>query len=250
MSKAAVSVYVWRCTGSPARLNDTPAATRVPSLIGLLNGPKNTSGAMNTVSAGLFVAPGGSAAVPPRYVVLLISTCAAYHPSRSRPLPCDEGSPVVGPENVRSVPANRSTRRGPLPRAVAAVAHWVLALAVIFGVVHSGGRYFYCEAHGLLPSDPCAEAARGDRGTCPSGTLSEHHADCCEIVTLAAMPQAAQAAGPGVAPAARVALLPALWFADRIDLAARARTDRFFAMWRPPPKASADVCARLMVFQI
>jgi hypothetical protein len=52
-------------------LNETPAATRVPSLIGLLNGPRNTSGATNTVSAGLSVAPEGSAVVPPRYAVRL-----------------------------------------------------------------------------------------------------------------------------------------------------------------------------------
>ncbi|MGH7436625.1 MAG: hypothetical protein ACRENE_13205, partial [Polyangiaceae bacterium] len=75
----------------------------------------------------------------------------------------------------------------------------VLSLAVLFGTVQSGGRYFYCEALGLMPSDPCAQASSAAHGG-PVGTLSEQHTDCCEVVTLAAMPQAAQVADFGVPP--------------------------------------------------
>jgi hypothetical protein len=156
---------------------------------------------------------------------------------------------MIGPKTVLSVSRNRSHRRQ-LPPAVAAAAHWVLAFAVLFGVVQSGGRYFYCEALGLLPSDPCAEAARDAHSKSPLDTVTEHQADCCEIVTLAAMPQAAQAAGPSVAPAAFVAIVPALWTEGGIDSAARLRLDRTFERWRPPPRASNDVRATLMVFRI
>jgi hypothetical protein len=150
---------------------------------------------------------------------------------------------------VRNAPRNRSNRKR-LPHAVVAAAHLVLAFAVLFGIVQSGGRYFYCEALGLLPSDPCAEAARDGHTKCPLGTLSERHADCCEIVTLAAMPQAARAAGPSVAPAAFVAITPALWPEGWSESATSSRLDRAFERWRPPPRASNDVRAQLMVFLI
>jgi hypothetical protein len=149
---------------------------------------------------------------------------------------------------VQRAPGYRSTTR--LRRAAAAAAHWLLAFAVVFGVLHSGNRYFYCEALGLLPSDPCAAASSDAHGNSPLQTLSERAADCCEIVTLGAMPPAAQAAGPSVAPAARVAIVPALWLAGHIDSEAPLRVDRAFERWRPPPRASSDLRVELMVFLI
>ena len=156
---------------------------------------------------------------------------------------------MIGPKSVRSASRSRSNRKR-LPHAVVAAARLVLAFAVLFGIVQSGGRYFYCEALGLLPSDPCAGAARDDHSKSPLGTLSEHPADCCEIVALEAMPRAAQAAGPSVAPAALVAILPAPWPEGRIGSTARSPRDRAFERWRPPPRASNDVRAELMVFLI
>ena len=141
-------------------------------------------------------------------------------------------------------------RRKPWPRALRAAVHTVLAVALFFGMVQSGSRYFYCEALGLLPTDPCAQASNGDHGKSPLGTVSERTDDCCEVITLAAMPQAAQAAGPSVAPAACVAVLPALGLADATDLAATATRNRAFDRWRPPPRAPNDVRTQLMVFLI
>jgi hypothetical protein len=137
-----------------------------------------------------------------------------------------------------------------LSHAVAPVAHLVLAFAMVFGIVHSGARYFYCEAFGLLPFDPCAEARCELHSKSPSDMLGERPADCCEIVTLAATPQAAQAAIPSVRPAPCVAILPALWIAGRTDGLARSELDRTFGRWRPPRRASNDTRARLMVFLI
>lgn len=152
---------------------------------------------------------------------------------------------------MRFAPKYRSSYRRRVRRAVAAAARLVLAFAVLFGIVQSGGRYFYCKALGLLPFDPCTKAAEDCRSKSPLGMLSEHHADCCEVVTLAAMPQAEQAAGPSVAPAGRVAIVPALWLARRIDGSTPRRIDRAFdERWRPPPRASSDVRAQLMVFLI
>ena len=158
---------------------------------------------------------------------------------------------MIRREGVRNASGNRSNRKR-LPLAVGVAARLVLAFAVLFGIVQSGGRYFYCEALGLLPSDPCVEGARDSHNESPLGILSEHHADCCEIVTLAAMPQAAQAAGPqGPRPRRLVAIIPAPWQQKgAIDPAAPSRLDRGFERWRPPPRASNDVRAQLMVFLI
>jgi hypothetical protein len=128
------------------------------------------------------------------------------------------------------------------------LAHLVLIFAVLFATVQSGRRYFYCEAFGLLPYDPCVQAtSHADRGSVP-GMLSEQPKDCCEIVTFAAMPDAAQAAGPSIAPAARVAVIPARWLTAPIAFAPSACVDREFERWRPPPRTSNDVRAQLMVF--
>src|ERR1019366_1243472 len=151
---------------------------------------------------------------------------------------------------MRPAPMYRLATRRRLPQAVAAASHWVLAFAVLCAIVHSGSRYFYCEALGLSSSDPCAEAAKDARSKSPFGVLGEQPADCCEIVTLGAMPQVVQATGPSVAPAALVAIIPALQLADRIDSAPPSRVARAFERWHPPPRASNDVRAQLMVFLI
>jgi hypothetical protein len=144
---------------------------------------------------------------------------------------------------------SRSTRRWRLPRAAAAMTHLVLALAVLFGMVQSGGRYFYCEALGLMPSDPCAEASR-TASKCPVDTLSEERADCCEVVTLASMPPAAQAGGPWVAPAACVAVVAAPCAAASTPFAVSSGFARLFERWRPPPRAPNEARSQLMVFLI
>jgi hypothetical protein len=136
-------------------------------------------------------------------------------------------------------------------RAVSVVAHCILAIAVVFGMVHAGSRYFYCEALGLLPSDPCAAAASSEgHGKSGLSVLGEPTEDCCEVVTLAAMPRAAQAAGPGIAPAPWVAVIPAFRLERMAASAVPAVHDRTFEQWRPPPRTSNDLRAQLSVFLI
>jgi hypothetical protein len=136
-----------------------------------------------------------------------------------------------------------------LPRAAAAIVHIVMALAIVFGMVQSGGRYFYCEALGLLPSDPCAEAS-SVASKCPVGAITARHADCCEVVTLEAMPPAAHTANPCVPPAARVALVPVSCPSASMPFVATSGLLRLFERWRPPPRAPNDARAQLMVFVI
>jgi hypothetical protein len=150
----------------------------------------------------------------------------------------------------RLVVKSRTTTRRRLLHVAAPLGHLVLALAVVFGIVRSGGRYFYCEAFGLLPFDPCAEASREPCGKGPSGTLGEQPRDCCAIVTLAATPDGAQAARPSVPPAACRPILPAPGLAARTDLPPPSRVARAFERWRPPPRTANDARTRLMVFLI
>jgi hypothetical protein len=156
---------------------------------------------------------------------------------------------------MRSAAMRRPATRRRTPRALgaaaAAAAHWVLALAVVFGVLHSGGRYYYCEAWGLMPFDPCAQAPDQGGRESPFDVLSEEHSDCCAVLRLGAMPQASQAAIPRVAAAPWVAVLPA---PQRAEPSSDSETSRdlvrALARWRPPPRASNDTRAQLMVFLI
>jgi hypothetical protein len=147
---------------------------------------------------------------------------------------------------VRSL-HSRIRGKGPR-RAAVALGYLLLALAVVCGIAQSGSRYFYCEALGLMPSDPCVQAAHGGDTSGCGDILGEKLADCCEVVTLPAMPDGARAASPTVLPAALVAIVPSGWLADlQATLALRA-PERFSERWRPPPRSAGEVCARLMVF--
>jgi hypothetical protein len=53
-------------------------------------------------------------------------------------------------------------RRVALRRVVVALTALLLSFAFVSGLARPQGRYFYCEAMGLLASDPCAAAARSD----------------------------------------------------------------------------------------
>jgi hypothetical protein len=133
-------------------------------------------------------------------------------------------------------------------RAAVALAYILVAFAVVCGIEQSGSRYFYCEALGLMPSDPCVQASRGGDADLCGNSLSEKLADCCEILTLPAMPDGARAASPSVLPAALVAIVPSGWLADLPANAALRAPKHFFDRWRPPPRSAGEVCAQLSVF--
>ncbi len=173
----------------------------------------------------------------------------------TRPLPqggkqstCDEKWGMVF--FLGMLPRSRETKGWRMPRVAVAAVHMVLALALLFGMVQSGGRYFYCEALGLLPSDPCASAACREHHEGTARVLSERRADCCEIVTLEALPQAAQAAVPAVSPAPFFAILPAAYLAAERGFAPVRRDAQTPELWRPPPLASGECRAKLGVFLI
>ena len=149
--------------------------------------------------------------------------------------------------------AERKPKR--LPQRIAVgLAAFVVSLAVLAGAWRSssasatGGRYFYCEAMGVVQADPCVAAShdRSARGT--SREARERHLDCCEVGTLPSTPSATLGRARTVAPPALVAVIaPCELVAPQSvnDL----RCSRVgHARWRPPPHAATQRRSELMVF--
>ena len=136
-----------------------------------------------------------------------------------------------------------------LRRLAAALAGLLLTFAMLTGFAQANGRYFYCEAMGLMATDPCAAAAsRGEQGGNPLTEARPGSSDCCEIVTLPSLPQGTTTASSAVPPPALVALVPAAPLLDPQFDGARARPDRARHQWRPVHRSAAQARAQLMVF--
>jgi hypothetical protein len=134
------------------------------------------------------------------------------------------------------------------PRALLRVCVGLLVVvAVVFGPVQSGARYFYCDAVGLMAFDPCAQASE-QAHMCPLEALQSQSADCCQRITMPTMPDGARASERTVAPAALVSLLPAAdYVTSHLPVLARSRV-HWARRWRRPPPATGDLHTQLMVF--
>lgn len=130
-----------------------------------------------------------------------------------------------------------------------ALAGILLSFAILSGFAHANGRYFYCEAMGLMASDPCAAAAtRGERAETPLTEVRQGNSDCCEIVTLPSLPQGTMTASSAVPPPALLAVVPAAPLLNLRFDGARARSDGAHHQWRPVHRSAAQARAQLMVF--
>ncbi len=139
-----------------------------------------------------------------------------------------------------------------LPRRFAVVfASLLVSLALIAGLSRPSGRYFYCEAMGMLPFDPCAAAAAEHENSADedsTATIREYHTDCCDVVNVPPAPRAASAETPTVPPPALLAVLPALDFTRVLPVAPPRITISTFEKWRIPPRPPGQARAQLMVF--
>jgi hypothetical protein len=133
------------------------------------------------------------------------------------------------------------------PHLALRVASFVLALALVLGLARPAGTYFYCEAMGMLPWDPCVQSSATEAPANDlSGIVREQRHDCCERITVASAPRGATQATPEIAASALSAILPpcpelpSAWRTPATRLA----TDR----WRVPPRPPGQACAQLMVF--
>jgi hypothetical protein len=124
----------------------------------------------------------------------------------------------------------------------------LLTFAVMAGLAHAGGRYFYCEAMQLMQSDPCV-ATHDDKGAGSKSTFCAFRTDCCEMWTLPSMPAGtAIAQDHVVAPPGLVALVPATdLLLQQSETSFRARS-RVLERWRSPPRPPGELRTQLMVF--
>jgi hypothetical protein len=135
-----------------------------------------------------------------------------------------------------------------LPRAaIARAACLLVAVAVLFGVVHAGARYFYCEGLGLSTTDPCAQVA-ADRAPCPLASFERAPFDCCQVITMPSMPEGARSIAPTVPAAGVVAILPAAPAVVESPGRPSVRGAREGERWRAPPKSARERRAQLKIF--
>jgi hypothetical protein len=85
-----------------------------------------------------------------------------------------------------AIPRGLARLRRLLPALVACV----LAAALVFGGLRSGGRYFFCAAMGTLADKPCCAPAHADEGSAPIDEAAlDGDDDCCERLDLARLPE-------------------------------------------------------------
>jgi hypothetical protein len=140
-------------------------------------------------------------------------------------------------------------RKELLRRLPVALASLLLTFAMLSSFAHANGRYFYCEAMGLMATDPCVSASPRDEGNAaPLTEAREGHSDCCEVLTLPSLPQVTASASSAVPSPGLVAILPAAPLPSVQLGAPSVRPDRAREQWRPPPRSATQARAQLMVF--
>lgn len=131
-----------------------------------------------------------------------------------------------------------------------ALSSLLLTFAIVSGLARAHGRYFYCEAMGLLARDPCAAAAAsgdGDDGG-QDAEARQSDADCCEHVVIPPAPESTTVGTRAVPPPALVAILPPTCNRGERPAAAHIRPNGSLQRWRVPPRYAGELRAQLMVF--
>jgi hypothetical protein len=147
---------------------------------------------------------------------------------------------------IRVFGAGRRNRRLSRVVLIGAV-RLLLALAVVCGTVQAGAHYFYCEGVGFSASDPCAARAReGDR--CPLNSAERQSIDCCAVISLPSMPDAAREHEHTVQPAGVVAVMPAGQYASTRPEVGEKGFARRAERWCRPPRSPGELRVQLMVF--
>jgi hypothetical protein len=146
--------------------------------------------------------------------------------------------------------SRRSTRSGLNFRArLLALVAFVQAFAFISSIAHAGERYFYCHMMEAAQSHCCCptvERDESDDGATPS--LSAPRSSCCDARVHPSVPPASVVKASASQPAVTLpALLPS-WPAIDVRFPASSATLSFGQLARPPPRASRERRAQLMVF--
>jgi hypothetical protein len=131
-----------------------------------------------------------------------------------------------------------------------ALAGLVLSFAVVAGAVRAGGRYFYCDAMGMLQWDPCARGSSSRDPADPAGSVASHHVDCCQVGTLPSLPRGSTVAASSVPPPPLRAIVPVpdLLLERSASGPLGPSATSALERWRGPPRSPAARRAELMVF--
>ena len=125
-----------------------------------------------------------------------------------------------------------------------ALAVLVFALSLVSGLAQGGRTYFYCEAMGMMTSDPCRLPPAGADGP----VLGDAHTDCCETLSMPRLPHGTGSTAriaPADAPTLAVPSLVPSPEAGLVLSRASAEVPRPRAC--PPSPAARERRARLMV---
>ncbi len=143
-----------------------------------------------------------------------------------------------------------SEKRVALRQVAVALLGLLLSFAIVSGMGRPHGRYFYCEAMGLLATDPCTAGALSpiDQDVGPAPAVRQSHGDCCELVIVPSMQESTLGAAQAVPPPPFAATLPAAPTRCGLTTTSRGRPDRSFERWRLPPPYPGELRARLSVF--
>ncbi|MGH7281174.1 MAG: hypothetical protein ACRELY_06610 [Polyangiaceae bacterium] len=123
-----------------------------------------------------------------------------------------------------------------------------MLLAMITGLARPAGKYFYCDAMGVLPYDPCVSGSHdGEAWDLGSEARAQHH-DCCEVLTVSATPAGERAQSHDVPPASLTATLPSP-LASRVRVVSAGRSQvSALEKWRLPRPPPSEARTQLMVF--
>jgi hypothetical protein len=125
----------------------------------------------------------------------------------------------------------------------------LLTFAIVSGLARAHGRYFYCEAMGLLATDPCAAAAaRGGSDVAPDAEARQSDTDCCEHLVIPPTPESTTVGARVVPPPALVAILAPTSSRGEQPATAHGRLNGSLQRWRVPPRHAGELRAQLMVF--
>lgn len=142
-----------------------------------------------------------------------------------------------------------AAKRVSLRQVTAALLGLLVSFSIVSSLARAHGRYFYCEAMGLLANDPCA-AGRSpigqDVGSDPEARQSLQ--DCCDLVIVPSMPESTTTAARAVPPPPVTSILPAAPTRCGLLTTTRVRPDRSFERWHLPPPFPGELRARLRVF--